>query len=92
MINGVGSANPTRIGQNKDEKVGATAPAVPVEVSTSKASMAPSLVAALAESGPPVNDEKIKAIRQAIASGRYPIDAKAIAARMIALDLPKATL
>ena len=44
---------------------------------------APSLVAALAEAGPPINSEKIEAIRQAIASGQYPIDAKAIAAKMI---------
>lgn len=91
MINGVGSANPTRIGQIKDEKVGATAPAAPVS-NGKAASMTPSLVAALAEAGPPINDEKIKAIRQAIASGQYPIDAKAIAAKMIAIDLPKATV
>lgn len=90
MINGVGPASPTRIGQVKDDKVGAVTPAKPVDASSETLAMAPSLVTALAEAGPPVNSEKIRAIRQAIASGQYPIDAKAIAAKMIALDLPKA--
>ena len=90
MINGVGSASPTRIGPVKDDKVTAAAPADTVSTSGSSSPEAPSLVAALAESGPPINNEKIEAIRQAIASGQYPIDAKAIAAKMIALDLPKA--
>lgn len=91
MINGVGSANPTRIGQVKDDKVTAAAPVGPVQTAGGSIA-APSLVAALAEAGPPINSEKIEAIRQAIASGQYPIDAKAIAAKMIALDLPKATV
>jgi negative regulator of flagellin synthesis FlgM len=89
MINGVGSASPTRIGQVKDDKVTAAAGAAPV---SGGAVATPSLVAMLAEAGPPVNGEKIKAIRQAIAAGEYPIDAMAIAARMIALDLPKASI
>lgn len=89
MINGVGSASPTRIGQVKDDKVTAPAPVGAVTAS-GRSTATPSLVAALAEAGPPINDEKIRAIRQAIASGQYPIDAKAIAAKMIALDLPKA--
>jgi negative regulator of flagellin synthesis FlgM len=46
------------------------------------------LVSALAEAGPPIDAQKIAAIRSAISQGRYPIDAKAIAARMITLDLP----
>jgi negative regulator of flagellin synthesis FlgM len=91
MINGVGSANPTRIGQVKDDKITAAAPVEPVKTAGGGIT-APSLVAALAEAGPPINSEKIEAIRQAIASGQYPIDAKAIAAKMIALDLPKATV
>ena len=88
MINGVGSASPARIGQVKDDKV--KAPAAVGAVSTSDGAVATSLVAALAEAGPPINDAKIQAIRQAIAAGQYPLDAKAIAAKMIALDLPKA--
>lgn len=90
MINGVGPASPTRIGQVKDEKVVPLAPTAPVNPTESSPVASPSLVAALAEAGPPINSEKIQAIRQAIASGAYPIDPKAIAAKMIALDLPKA--
>ncbi len=86
MINGVGSSGPARIGQLKDDKVVPLAPKAPVESSIGAAS--PSLVVALAEAGPPISNEKIDAIRKAIAAGQYPIDAKAIAARMIALDLP----
>ncbi len=89
MINGVGSASPTRIGQVKDDKITAAAPVGPAAPLGASAA-SPSLVVALAEAGPPINKEKIEAIRQAIASGQYPIDAKAIAAKMIALDLPKA--
>lgn len=88
MINGVGQASPTRIGQVKDETVKPLAPTGTVDSPSSAPIAAPSLVAALAEAGPPVNSEKIEAIRQAIATGQYPIDAKAIAAKMIALDLP----
>jgi len=88
MISGVGPASPTRIGQVKDEKVAAAAPVGAVEAVDGAPVGAPSLVAALAEAGPPINSEKIDAIRQAIAAGRYPLDAKAIAAKMVALDLP----
>lgn len=92
MINGVGSTGPTRIGQVKDGKVGAAAPTDAVSTTSSgTTTMSPSLVAALAQAGPPINSDKIRAIRQAIASGQYPLDVKAIAAKMIALDLPKAT-
>jgi negative regulator of flagellin synthesis FlgM len=89
MINGVGSASPTRIGQVKDGKVAAAA-SVDAVKTAGTGTASPSLVAALAEAGPPINSEKSEAIRQAIASGQYPIDAKAIAAKMIALDLPRA--
>lgn len=86
MINGVGSSSPARIGQLKDDKVVPLTPSAPVDSGIGAAS--PSLVVALAEAGPPISNEKIEAIRKAIASGQYPIDARAIAAKMIALDLP----
>lgn len=89
MINGVGSPSPVRIGQLKDDKVAAPAPAAATAMADKIAVATPSLVAALAEAGPPIDNDKIKAIRQAIAAGQYPIDAKAIAAKMIALDLPR---
>ncbi len=89
MINGVGSTSPTRIGQVKDSKVSATSESSAVAPTDTETAMTPTLIAALAEAGPPINDEKIKAIRAAIAQGRYPLDAAAIAQKMIALDLPK---
>jgi len=90
MINGVGSSNPTRIGQTQDNKVGKTAEIGAPASATAKAETAPtSLISALAESGPPIDADKIKAIKAAIAQGRYPIDPKAIAQKMIEFDLPK---
>lgn len=46
------------------------------------------LIARRAEAVPPVDEEKVRSIRDAIAAGTYSIDAGAIAAKMIALDLP----
>ena len=44
--------------------------------------------AKLAQLGAPIDAEKIAAIRTAIAEGRYPVDPKAIATKMVDLDLP----
>jgi negative regulator of flagellin synthesis FlgM len=89
MINGVG-INPTRIGQAKDvKKVSETAETAAVSTTETEETKPQSLVAALAEAGPPIDKDKIAAIRTAIAQGRYPLDAKAIAQKMIALDLPQ---
>lgn len=54
--------------------------------STSSASPA----ARMAAEGAPVDMDRITAIKAAIASGNYPVDANAIAERMVALDLPAA--
>jgi len=43
--------------------------------------------ARMAATGAPVDTDKVAAIKDAIASGNYPVDADAIAERMIALDL-----
>ncbi|WP_340313840.1 flagellar biosynthesis anti-sigma factor FlgM [Rhizorhabdus argentea] len=91
MINGVGPTSPIRIGQVKDDKIAAPAATESAPAATGAAAT-PSLVAALTEAGPPIDADKIRAIREAIAAGKYPIDAKAIAAKMIALDLPQETM
>jgi negative regulator of flagellin synthesis FlgM len=89
MINGVGSSSPTRIGQSKDNgKVGAT-PDVAAPSTTQSEAKPMTLITALAEAGPPIDTDKIKAIRAAIAQGRYPIDPKEIAKKMVDFDLPK---
>ena len=41
----------------------------------------------MAAQGAPVDMDRVAAIKEAIASGNYPVDAQAIAERMIALDL-----
>ena len=46
-------------------------------------------VAQLAAQGAPLDVDKISRIKAAIASGNYPVDADAIADKMIDLDLPR---
>ncbi len=46
------------------------------------------LISLLADASPPIDSKKVEAIRSLIAQGRYPIDAHAIAAKIIALDAP----
>lgn len=90
MINGVGPTGSTRIGQTKLEtdKVSAVSSTGSVEKVETENTQPSTLVAALAEAGPPIDSDKIAAIQAAIAQGRYPLDVKAIAQRMLALDLP----
>jgi len=56
--------------------------------SASAASASPA--ARMAAEGAPVDMDRIAAIKSAIASGNYPVDANAIAERMVALDLSAA--
>jgi negative regulator of flagellin synthesis FlgM len=56
--------------------------------SASAASASPA--ARMAAEGAPVDMDRIAAIKSAIASGNYPVDADAIAERMVALDLSAA--
>ncbi len=44
-------------------------------------------IRAMAAEGAPVDFDKVLAIKEAIAAGKYPVDAEKIADRMIALDL-----
>ncbi|WBO20959.1 flagellar biosynthesis anti-sigma factor FlgM [Sphingomonas abietis] len=46
------------------------------------------LFSALADATPPVDGKKVQAIRSLIQSGAYPIDSRAIAQKMVALDFP----
>ncbi len=89
MINGVGPTVPTRIGQAQDSvKVGVTAETNAVSTDKTDTSKPLTVATAMAEAAP-LDKEKIAAIRSAIAQGRYPLDAKAIAQKMISLDLPR---
>ncbi len=68
------------------------APAAPTVVAT-PAKAAPAndtsdLFALLADASAPIDTKKVDAIKSLIASGAYPIDAHAVAAKMVALDFP----
>jgi negative regulator of flagellin synthesis FlgM len=67
----------------------ANAPAAKAAAVKSEEAVA-SPFARLAAEGAPVDLDKVKAIKNAIASGNYPVDPEKIADRMIALDLPRA--
>ncbi|HEX7853615.1 MAG TPA: flagellar biosynthesis anti-sigma factor FlgM [Sphingobium sp.] len=67
-----------------------TAPAPPATAARAAESAAMTSPAArLAQDGPPIDTDKIARIKAAISSGNYPVDADAIADRMVELDLPK---
>lgn len=88
MIDGVGKSGPGRIDFRRGE-IGKSQSATPSgdALGQTQVSSPASLIADLA-AGPPVNAEKIAALRAAIAEGRYPVDPQKIAERMIALDIP----
>lgn len=89
MIEGVGKSGASRIDLARTP-VERTAPVGQVGGFRSKgqSGAVSSTAAEIASAGPPVDADKIAAIRAAIAEGRYPVDADKIAERMIELDLP----
>lgn len=89
MINGIGETKAgSRVGPADIGLEKATAPAKTGNRPLQDQMGAPVSPASLmAASGPPVDVDKVAAIRAAIAEGRYPVDASKIAERMIALDL-----
>lgn len=57
---------------------------------TASSTESASPAARMAAQGAPVDLDRIAAIKAAISSGNYPVNAAAIADRMLALDLPVA--
>jgi negative regulator of flagellin synthesis FlgM len=92
MINSVGQNISAAIEANRLKEGGKTVRASSVgSTAFSAASTASASPAArMAAEGAPVDMDRVNAIKAAIASGNYPVDASAIADRMIALDLPAA--
>jgi len=89
MINAVGPTGIARTMGMRSEGVGRNEPVAKVDPADAQASGAVTTPAAeLAAQGAPIDTAKVASIRAAIANGTYKIDAKAIADRMIALDLP----
>ena len=91
MINGIGPTGAGRIDSVRPDAVQRGTSAAKIAPVANDAAESASLnpAAELASSGPPVDAQKVAAIRAAIAEGRYPIDPQAIAEKMIELDLPK---
>ena len=91
MITAVGSTGIARAIELRGDSVGKAEPVAKLEPADAQASGTVTTPAAeLAAQGAPIDEAKVAAIRSAIANGTYKIDPKAIAERMIAMDLPKA--
>jgi negative regulator of flagellin synthesis FlgM len=88
MINGVGKNGLGRVDLQRAQVARGEAPAKAEETASQAAGASPSGLISDLASGPPVDAEKIAALRAAIAEGRYPVDPDKIAERMLALDLP----
>jgi len=89
MINAVGPTGIARTPAVRSEGVGPSAAVSKVDSADAQASGSVTTAAGeLAAQGAPIDTAKVASIREAIANGTYKIDAKAIANRMIELDLP----
>ena len=90
MIDGVAKSGLGRVELSRAPVEGSAAVNRPdLALERGRAGAIESSIADLASAGPPVDSEKVAAIRAAIAEGRYPVDPELIAERMIALDLPR---
>jgi negative regulator of flagellin synthesis FlgM len=92
MINGIGPKGTGRIDPGVAQGVqrsasGGQVAAVEASEAAGEA-VAANPARDLAAQGAPVDQAKVQQIRAAIANGAYALEVKAIAARMIALDLP----
>jgi len=91
MITAVGPTGIARAIELRSDIVGKSEPVAKIDPAGAHAPGTVATPAAeLAAQGAPIDEGKVAAIRSAIANGTYRIDAKAIAERMIAMDLPKA--
>lgn len=92
MINSVGQSISAAIEATRLREGGKTrAPSTTgTTTGSASASASASPAARMAAEGAPVDMDRIAQIKEAIASGNYPVDADAIADRMVALDLPTA--
>ena len=92
MINGIGSGGSGRIGTARTGAAGRSIDAGSISSANSDAVATAAALSnpaqTLASMGAPIDTAKIQAIRTAIAEGRYPVNPRAIAERMVELDLP----
>ena len=91
MITAVGSTGITRAIELRGDSVGKTEATAKIDPAGPKVAGSVTTPASeLTAQGAPIDNEKVAAIRAGIAAGTYKIDARAIAERMIAMDLPQA--
>ncbi|MCW2388276.1 negative regulator of flagellin synthesis FlgM [Sphingobium sp. B11D3B] len=91
MIKSVGQATSAAVEAAKLRDAAQARSAAPVSAGPAPAKAAETAVtpaARMAAQGAPVDMDRINRVKQAIASGQYPVDADKIADRMIDLDLP----
>ena len=93
MINSIGPKGTGKVdaGRVQDMPRGASTGQVAAVPSVGGSEQAPAAVNPakdLAAAGAPVDLARVQEIRAAIANGAYALEVKAIAAKMIALDLP----
>jgi negative regulator of flagellin synthesis FlgM len=91
MIDGIGKGGAGRIELSRSPAGQAAAAAAPVGSpgASGRSAGLGGAVAYLVALGPPVDTDKVSALRTAIAEGRYRVDPDAIADRMIAADLSR---
>lgn len=90
MIKPVGQAMTAAIEAAKLRETKAATPvAAKKSDSASTSSVVTNPLAQMAQEGSPIDMEKIQRIKQAIASGNYPVDPEKIAEKMVDLDLPR---
>jgi negative regulator of flagellin synthesis FlgM len=91
MIDGIGKSGTGRIELSRSSAGQAAAAATPTGASGASARSAGlgGVVSDLVSLGAPIETDKVAALRQAIAEGRYRVDPDAIADRMIAADLDR---
>ena len=89
MINAVGPTGIARTSVVRSEGVAKNGAVSKTDSADAQGSGAVTTAAGeLAAQGAPIDTAKVASIREAIANGTYKINAKAIANRMIELDLP----
>lgn len=91
MIKSVGQAMSAAVEAAKLREGGQTRAAAPATEASPAAVVAETVAtpaARMAAQGAPVDSARIERIKQAIASGNYPVDPDKIAEKMLDLDLP----
>lgn len=88
MVTAIGASGLIRPSDALRSEAAKRAAAAKVTTDGAEKSAPTTIVAEILAPGAPIDVDRVSALRQAIAEGRYAIDPQAIADRMIAADLP----